>query len=150
MSKCETCAYYEYQCGIAPSLARMMGNSNAPKQPTCTCHYSGITWVRRSAKVMKPQGTPCQYEKKLFICSDCGSHNTDRALITCSAKGEMVCRKCIDKHYAEYQKKKDAALTGSEPDVRKCRVCGCTDDHACPGGCYWVEEDLCSQCEGKE
>jgi len=24
----------------------------------------------------------------------------------------------------------------------KCRVCGCTDDHACPGGCSWVEKDL--------
>lgn len=30
-----------------------------------------------------------------------------------------------------------------------CRVCGCTDDRACPGGCYWVEEDLCSECAGK-
>lgn len=29
---------------------------------------------------------------------------------------------------------------------RVCRVCGCTDDHACPGGCYWVEKDLCSVC----
>lgn len=27
-----------------------------------------------------------------------------------------------------------------------CRVCGCTDDRACPGGCYWVEADLCSVC----
>lgn len=31
----------------------------------------------------------------------------------------------------------------------KCRVCGCTDDHACPGGCYWVEPDLCSVCAEK-
>lgn len=30
--------------------------------------------------------------------------------------------------------------------VRACRVCGCTDDNACPGGCYWVEEDLCNVC----
>ena len=29
---------------------------------------------------------------------------------------------------------------------RKCRKCGCTDDRACNGGCYWVEEDLCSSC----
>lgn len=29
---------------------------------------------------------------------------------------------------------------------RRCRICGCTDDRACPGGCYWVEEDLCSKC----
>lgn len=27
-----------------------------------------------------------------------------------------------------------------------CRVCGCTDQHACAGGCYWVEPDLCSAC----
>ena len=30
---------------------------------------------------------------------------------------------------------------------RKCRVCGCTDNKACPGGCYWVEDDLCSRCK---
>lgn len=34
---------------------------------------------------------------------------------------------------------------------RRCRVCGCTDDNACmPHSCYWVEEDLCSECVGKE
>jgi hypothetical protein len=31
-------------------------------------------------------------------------------------------------------------------EVRACRECGCTDDIACPGGCYWVEGDLCSEC----
>jgi hypothetical protein len=33
--------------------------------------------------------------------------------------------------------------------VRKCRVCGCTEDHACltaDGPCHWVEDDLCSVC----
>lgn len=29
---------------------------------------------------------------------------------------------------------------------RVCRACGCTDETACAGGCYWVAEDLCSQC----
>lgn len=34
---------------------------------------------------------------------------------------------------------------------RRCRVCGCTEDCACTGGCYWVERDLCSNCaEGSE
>jgi hypothetical protein len=28
----------------------------------------------------------------------------------------------------------------------KCRVCGCTNARACPGGCYWVQSDLCSAC----
>lgn len=27
-----------------------------------------------------------------------------------------------------------------------CRVCGCTDDEGCVGGCEWVEVDLCSRC----
>ncbi len=34
--------------------------------------------------------------------------------------------------------------------IRKCRVCLCTDDTACmPGSCYWVSEDLCSECVKK-
>lgn len=28
----------------------------------------------------------------------------------------------------------------------RCRVCGCTEDRACPGGCFWIEPDLCSRC----
>ncbi len=35
-------------------------------------------------------------------------------------------------------------------DGPRCRVCGCTDNNACPGGCYWVEDDLCSKCAAKE
>lgn len=39
----------------------------------------------------------------------------------------------------------------TEADVfPRCRVCGCTDERACPGGCSWVEDpgggDLCSAC----
>lgn len=30
--------------------------------------------------------------------------------------------------------------------LKKCRVCGYTDDKACPGGCCWIEKDLCSRC----
>lgn len=37
-----------------------------------------------------------------------------------------------------------------ERGVRYCRVCGCTDDDACPEGCSWVPTDLpgdlCSRC----
>jgi hypothetical protein len=41
-----------------------------------------------------------------------------------------------------------AVITDMNPDffARKCRICGCTWDHACEGGCYWVEDDLCSKC----
>jgi hypothetical protein len=27
-----------------------------------------------------------------------------------------------------------------------CRVCGCTDENACAGGCVWIEPGLCSIC----
>ncbi len=31
-----------------------------------------------------------------------------------------------------------------------CRVCGCNEEMACAGGCYWVEDGLCSSCVGHE
>lgn len=34
----------------------------------------------------------------------------------------------------------------SETALRVCRSCGCTDEHGCPEGCWWVDFDLCSQC----
>lgn len=37
----------------------------------------------------------------------------------------------------------------SLPTGRRCRVCGCTDLAACPGGCWWVEDGLCSSCAAK-
>lgn len=38
-----------------------------------------------------------------------------------------------------------------DPDIPRCRVCGCTEAAACPGGCWWVPDpylmgDLCSAC----
>ena len=34
--------------------------------------------------------------------------------------------------------------------VRTCHACGCTDERACFGGCWWVNDDgqpdLCSSC----
>lgn len=49
----------------------------------------------------------------------------------------------------------DRHLAGDEPypdddDVPRCRVCGCTDEEACPGGCIWAAPDLCSKCANAE
>lgn len=37
-----------------------------------------------------------------------------------------------------------------KPERGTCIVCGCTDARACPGGCWWVDDEhtLCSQCCG--
>ncbi len=32
---------------------------------------------------------------------------------------------------------------------QKCMFCGCTDDHACPGGCSWIEPNVCSRCKDR-
>ncbi|MBO0423420.1 ASCH/PUA domain-containing protein [Enterococcus plantarum] len=36
-----------------------------------------------------------------------------------------------------------------DEDTRKCDDCGCTQDNACAGGCYWVTDSLCSECLAK-
>ncbi len=41
---------------------------------------------------------------------------------------------------------KENEMAGKEINEQKCRVCGCTQNRACRGGCYWVEKDLCSSC----
>jgi hypothetical protein len=33
--------------------------------------------------------------------------------------------------------------------LRVCRICGCSEYNACENGCFWVEEDLCSECVNK-
>ena len=40
----------------------------------------------------------------------------------------------------------DEGVTRFKAAERKCRVCGCTEDKACKGGCCWMEWDLCSKC----
>jgi ParB/RepB/Spo0J family partition protein len=51
----------------------------------------------------------------------------------------------VDRKYLE------EATAGEDNEVPTCRVCGCTDEQACDGGCVWVEDpeslgDLCSRC----
>lgn len=43
------------------------------------------------------------------------------------------------------------ATAPADDDEARCRVCGCTENNACPGGCWWVPDptlqgDLCSAC----
>jgi hypothetical protein len=43
-----------------------------------------------------------------------------------------------------------STVNASEDGEQACRVCGCTWNNACSGGCYWVEDDLCSACADRE
>ena len=31
----------------------------------------------------------------------------------------------------------------------RCKVCGCTEEKACKGGCYWIAPYLCNKCYEK-
>jgi hypothetical protein len=49
--------------------------------------------------------------------------------------------------YAElYDELIQLEKTAGEFDEIACRVCGCTEDNACPGGCSWAGPELCSRC----
>lgn len=54
-------------------------------------------------------------------------------------------------HYYHDSVEVNSLVHSNEYLNRKCRVCGCDWNHPCPGGCWWVEDDLCSSCaEGLE
>lgn len=44
----------------------------------------------------------------------------------------------------------EAAANDDTASIRKCRVCGCTENSACTddegNSCYWINENLCSAC----
>ena len=77
--------------------------------------------------------------------------------------GDMawVCEECKCSWVFEYHPKDDGEMNYCPGCGRKivefvdyseeqtCRVCGCTHYTPCEGGCYWVEPDLCSSCEGE-
>jgi hypothetical protein len=48
----------------------------------------------------------------------------------------------------EYQReaREWLAAGGIEVNEPTCRECGCSDSLACPEGCWWVQDDLCSEC----
>ena len=85
------------------------------------------------------------YTQDLEDCRRCIS-------VSCSAnkKGIAAKKALIEKFFPEAEAVPDEMYEEERDegpfDERRCRVCGCTDGNACLGGCYWVEEDLCSKC----
>lgn len=41
---------------------------------------------------------------------------------------------------------KTTAADAEAEETQHCRICGCTNDRGCPGGCSWIEDDLCDRC----
>lgn len=79
----------------------------------------------------------------VYICNECG---TEEAMMDFTGMEPLPFEKWgMALGFNELEEESDEELF----DVQKCRVCGCTDNNACEGGCYWVEDDLCSKCAEK-
>jgi hypothetical protein len=76
--------------------------------------------------------------------------------VSCSQnkKGMAAKKALIEKFFPEIEAAPDERYEEEDSeslfDEQKCRVCGCTNDHACEDGCCWVEPDLCSRCAEME
>lgn len=71
--------------------------------------------------------------------------STAREVGYAAAAGKIIRRFTQDHVGSEVCVMLKNALSGTIHE-RICRVCGCSDYIPCPGGCSWVEEDLCSTC----
>lgn len=103
----------------------------------------------------------CKGHPELFAAYNQDEADCRRVIsVSCSAnkKGIAAKKELIDKFFSAIEAVSDERFEDNEledtdfeeKDEQKCRVCGCTWDNACEGGCYWVEDDLCSKCAEKE
>ena len=58
-------------------------------------------------------------------------------------------QRAFGKHASEALERSPLPLPPAKLFARSCRICGCTDDRACKGGCHWIDRDLCSACAPK-
>ncbi len=79
-------------------------------------------------------------------CGDC--RRTVSVACSQNKKGMVAKQELIDKFFPKLEDEMNNKIDTEETvfDQQTCRVCGCTNDNACPGGCHWVEDDLCSKC----
>jgi len=77
--------------------------------------------------------------KRYFDCLGCGSIVEYDGIIV------PPCPACGSIQWQERAKPPKA----DEFEFEECVICGCTDDHACEGGCHWVAPGLCSACAEK-
>lgn len=79
-----------------------------------------------------------------YVRSSTGISGAFQALLSYLPKGYSY---FISETTHSYQHKGYITTDMSEYEpLRKCRVCGCTWLNGCANGCYWVDEDLCSNC----
>ena len=84
-----------------------------------------------------------QYEKAFALACRFMADNIEVDWPECNSENAQ----CGDREQYECWKKYFKEIVANE---RVCKVCGCTNDNACKGGCSWVAADLCSHCAEKK
>lgn len=93
-------------------------------------------------------------------CPECWNSGDNHHIIRCEEIQDVKIPVEPRTHYCRHENLEYARKLVKEGELsddllpdwcprRKCRVCGCTWDHGCLEGCYWVEDDLCSKCAEK-
>lgn len=86
--------------------------------------------------------------RRVFKCAECGHSGAGRYDRGLTVRVELPRPRVrgFDQLFARIAEQLDGL-----PVVGVCRVCGCTDDRACPGGCSWADarHTICSSCEGR-
>ena len=131
-----------------------------PDRPAVVCKSGrSLGQCKECIKQARILGAQRRYGK-----SACRKHPEKKAVMAKNGRSMGFCEECLadrarktnrikkskseggNGHLSMAGRFRDTALT-PPAKVRTCRVCGCTDEHACPGGCSWVQEDLCSACQ---
>jgi hypothetical protein len=87
------------------------------------------------------------------LCPNCGAHADEECEVDCdcheceglAALDELDVQQILNAEDLDVaEAARLARIAAGVEDA--CRVCGCSETRACPGGCIWAEADLCSRC----
>lgn len=84
-------------------------------------------------------------------CTETGDYLTSADVMFGDRKDEdwnkalKIADELLDK-YMHDREKLSEILCHLQKEKMKCMFCGCTADHACPGGCSWAAPNVCSRC----
>jgi hypothetical protein len=134
---------------IGANAEHGLPRSNADKRKAVRTILADDEWVgwsdgviARRAKVSQPFVSALRRETENLVPPEKGERGKATQNVLSARPAKRVGADGVARSTAKIGKAKQRKKTRKHP----CRKCGCTDSKPCPGGCYWVEDDLCSSC----
>jgi len=123
--------------------------TNADKRRAVTTLLKDDDWtawsdgvIARRVKVSQPFVSKLRREFENLVEPERGEAGKPTQNVLSTRPAKRVGKDGVARSTAKIGKVRQRKKTRQHP----CRKCGCTDTKPCPGGCYWVEDDLCSSC----